>query len=196
MAQAPVLERNPLREGLVLARTPDPCAMVIFGATGDLTARKLMPALYNLALNHYLPQGFTVVGTAHTPMSDADFRVQMRDAVGKYSRTQPIDVEVWRSFAEGLHYVGMSFDDPKGYAQIGAVLEDVDRTRGTGGNRVFYLATLPDLFPTVIRNLGAAGLAHTAEGWTRVIIEKPFGHDLASAQSPVSYTHLTLPTKA
>jgi glucose-6-phosphate 1-dehydrogenase len=189
MAQAPVLERNPLREGLVLTRTPDPCVMVIFGATGDLTARKLMPALYNLALNHYLPQGFTVVGSANSPLSDDDFRAHMRDAVGKYSRTQPIDPEVWRSFAEGLHYVAMSFDDPDGYARLTQVLQEVDRTRGTGGNRVFYLATLPDLFPTVVHSIGSAGLARTTEGWTRLIIEKPFGHDLASAQQLNATVH-------
>jgi glucose-6-phosphate 1-dehydrogenase len=189
MGRAPVLERNPLREGLVLARTPDPSAMVIFGATGDLTARKLMPALYNLALNHYLPQGFTVVGAANTSLSDADFQAHMRDAVAKYSRTQPIDAEVWRSFSEGLHYVSMSFDDPSGYARIASVLQEVDRTRGTGGNRVFYLATLPDLFSTVVHALGAAGLVRTADGWARVIIEKPFGHDLASARALNAAVH-------
>ncbi|HLB77107.1 MAG TPA: glucose-6-phosphate dehydrogenase, partial [Candidatus Dormibacteraeota bacterium] len=188
MAQAPVLERNPLRDGLVLARTPDPCAMVIFGATGDLTHRKLMPALYNLALNHYLPQGFTVVGAAHSALSDDEFRSQMRDAVGKYSRTQPIDSEVWRSFSEGLHYVSMAFEDPSGYARISSVLQDVDRTRGTGGNRAFYMATLPGVFTTVVRSLGTAGLAQTA-GWTRVVIEKPFGHDLASARALNTAVH-------
>jgi glucose-6-phosphate 1-dehydrogenase len=189
MTQAPVLQRNPLREGLVLPRTPDPCAMVIFGATGDLTARKLMPALYNLALNHYLPQGFTVVGAANSPLSDLDFRAHMRDAVGKYSRTQPIDPEVWRSFAEGLHYVTMSFDDPDGYARLTSVLQEIDRRRGTGGNRVFYLATLPDLFPMVVHGIGSAGLARAGEGWTRVIIEKPFGHDLTSAQELNATVH-------
>jgi len=188
MAQAPVLERNPLRDGLVLARTPDPCAMVIFGATGDLTHRKLMPALYNLALNHYLPQGFTVVGAAHSALSDDEFRSQMRDAVGKYSRTQPIDSEVWRSFSEGLHYVSMAFEDPSGYARISSVLQDVDRTRGTAGNRAFYMATLPGVFTTVVRSLGTAGLAQTA-GWTRVVIEKPFGHDLASARALNTAVH-------
>ncbi|HYM50224.1 MAG TPA: glucose-6-phosphate dehydrogenase [Candidatus Limnocylindrales bacterium] len=191
MAQAPTtptLEQNPLREWLILPRSPDPSAMVIFGASGDLTARKLMPALYNLALNRYLPSGFTVVGAAVTPWSDEDFRKNMLDAVTKYSRTQPVDHQVWSSFAEGLFYLPMSFDDGEAYARLGACLEKIDRERGTGGNRVFYLATLPDFFPVIIKQIGAAKLhlesqrGTTAGAWSRVIVEKPFGHDLPSAR--------------
>src|SRR3989475_11959778 len=122
MAQAVTtpLSQNVLRDGLILPRTPDPAAMVIFGASGDLTARKLMPALYNLALNRYLPSGFSVVGAALTPWSDADFRRTMLDAVRMFSRTQPVDQEVWNSFAEGLFYVAMTFDDASGYARLKA----------------------------------------------------------------------------
>src|ERR1700737_1876873 len=139
MAQATTtLTQNVLRDGLILPRTPDPAAMVIFGASGDLTARKLMPALYNLALNRYLPAGFSVVGVALTPWSEQEFKAQMAEAVTKYSRTQPVDQSVWQSFAEGLHYVAMTFDDLDGYGRLAATLERLDRERGTGGNRVFY----------------------------------------------------------
>jgi glucose-6-phosphate 1-dehydrogenase len=183
VAEAPSLTRNILREGLILARAPDPAVMVIFGASGDLAARKLMPALYNLALNRYLPSGFSVVGVANTPWSDQEFRTQMMDAVHKYSRTQPVDRSVWQSFAEGLHYIPMMFDDKDGYQRLSGRLDQLDRERGTSGNRVFYFATLPDFFPVIVEQLGASGIAHAGEGWKRVIIEKPFGHDLKSAQA-------------
>ncbi len=183
MAQAPVLTQNVLREGLIMARTPDPAVMVIFGASGDLTARKLMPALYNLALNRYLPTGFSVVGVANTAWSDEEFRNQMMSAVQKNSRTQPLDQSVWRSFAEGLHYIPMSFDDPEGYQRLADRLERLDKERGTSGNRVFYCATLPEFFPVIVGRLGTSGIARRGDGWKRVIVEKPFGHDLTSAQA-------------
>jgi glucose-6-phosphate 1-dehydrogenase len=185
MAQAvsaPTLDRNVLREGLILPRTPEPAAMVIFGASGDLTARKLMPALYNLALNRYLPSGASVIGAAHSPWSDQEFRVHMSDAVNKYSRTQPIDHSVWQSFAEGLFYVPMAFEDANGYKKLADLLERVDRERGTNGNRVFYFATLPEFFPVLIQRLGESGIAREGSGWKRVVVEKPFGRDLKSAQ--------------
>ena len=181
MAQA-TLTRNVLREGLILPRTPDPAVMVIFGASGDLTARKLMPALYNLTLNRYLPSGFTVVGIANTPWSDQEFRKHMEDAVRKNSRSQPVDHSVWQSFAEGLCYVPMMFDDNAGYQRLATVLDRIDSERGTGGNRVFYFATLPQFFPVIVERLGGSGIAHAGEGWKRVVVEKPFGHDLKSAQ--------------
>ncbi len=180
--QPATLEHNPLREWLVLPRTPEPSVMVIFGASGDLTARKLMPALYNLALNRYLPAGFSVIGVALTPWSEQEFKTQMAEAVTKYSRTQPVDRSVWQSFAEGLRYVAMTFDDLDGYGRLAAMLQSLDRERGTGGNRVFYFATLPQFFPVIVDRLGASGVARAGEGWKRVIVEKPFGHDLKSAQ--------------
>jgi glucose-6-phosphate 1-dehydrogenase len=183
MAQAPPITQNVLREGLALARTPDPNVMVIFGASGDLTARKLIPALYNLALNRYLPAGFSVVGCANSPWSDEEFRQHMRAAVEKNSRTQPIDDAVWESFAEGLHYVPMAFEDKGAYDRLGAQLERLDRERGTAGNRVFYMATLSQFFAVIGDNLGAAGLVKKPQGWERVVVEKPFGRDLASAQA-------------
>jgi len=181
-AAAPTLTQNILREGLILPRTPDPAVMVIFGASGDLTARKLMPALYNLALNRYLPSGFSVIGVADTPLSEDDFRAHMTDAVQKFSRTQPVDRAVWQSVAEGISYVRMSFDDPDAYGRLAAELERMDRARGTNGNRVFYFATAPQFFPVIVERLGASGIARAGGGWKRVVIEKPFGHDLKTAK--------------
>jgi glucose-6-phosphate 1-dehydrogenase len=183
MVQAPPMAQNVLREGLALARTPDPCVMVIFGASGDLTARKLIPALYNLALNRYLPTGFSVVGAANTPWSDEEFRNNMKIAVQKNSRTQPIDEAVWDSFAEGLHYVPMAFDDKDAYTRLAAQLQKLDEQRGTAGNRVFYMATLSQFFSVIADRLGAAGLVKKPQGWERVVVEKPFGRDLTSAQA-------------
>jgi glucose-6-phosphate 1-dehydrogenase len=183
------LEHNVLREGLILPRTPDPAVMVIFGASGDLTHKKLMPALYNLTLNRYLPTGFSVVGVARTPWSDQEFRNQMLEAVQKNSRTQPVDQSVWHTFAQGLCYIPMAFDDNDGYQRLAAALERIDRERGTNGNRVFYFATLPELCPVLTKHLGSAGLANTGGGWKRVVVEKPFGHDLASAKELNSTIH-------
>src|SRR5229473_4710156 len=184
MAQATTaLTQNVLRDGLILPRTPDPAAMVIFGASGDLTARKLMPALYNLALNRYLPSGFSAIGVADTAISEDEFRSRVADAVQKFSRTQPVDRAVWQSLAEGISYVRMPFDDEEGYGRLAAELERLDRERGTAGNRVFYLATAPQFFSVIIDRLGASGIAKAGEGWKRVVIEKPFGNDLKSAQA-------------
>jgi glucose-6-phosphate 1-dehydrogenase len=184
MAQAvTALTQNVLREGLILPRTPDPAVMVIFGASGDLTARKLMPALYNLALNRYLPSGFSVVGVADTPISEDEFRSRVAEAVNKFSRSQPVDRAVWQSLAEGLTYLRMPFDDQEGYGRLSALLQQLDRERGTSGNRVFYLATLPQFFPVIVERLGSSGIARAGDGWKRVVVEKPFGHDLESAKA-------------
>src|SRR6202171_4320395 len=184
MAQATTtLTQNVLREGLILPRTPDPAAMVIFGASGDLTARKLMPALYNLALNRYLPSGFSVIGVADTAITEDEFRARVEQAVQKFSRSQPIDRAVWQSLAEGISYVRMPFDDQEGYGRLAAELERLDRERGTAGNRVFYLATAPQFFSVIIDRLGSSGIAKAGEGRKRVVIEKPFGNDLKSAQA-------------
>src|SRR6202158_1852314 len=185
MAQATPapLTQNVLRDGLVLSRTPAPAAMVIFGASGDLTARKLMPALYNLALNRYLPSGFSVIGVADTAISEDEFRSRVADAEQKFCRTHPADRAVWQSLAEAISFVRMPFDDDgDGYRRLAAELDRVDRERWTNGNRVFYLATAPQFFSVIIDRLGASGIATAGEGWKRVVIEKPFGHDLKSAQ--------------
>jgi glucose-6-phosphate 1-dehydrogenase len=177
---------NPLREGMRLERSPEPCVMVIFGATGDLTHRKLLPALYNLALEGFLPPGFSVVGFARRPKTDEQFREEMRAAINQFSRRRAVDESVWESFARGLFYCSSTFDDPEGYYRLRDLLARVDQERNTGGNRVYYLATPPDFYPEIIRHLGEASLGRYADvgerGWNRLIIEKPFGRDLASAQ--------------
>ncbi len=176
---------NPLREGLRLAPRPEPCVMVIFGASGDLTRRMLAPALYNLACQRLLPVSFSVVGVARRPLGDEQFRQMLREGVDRHSRSGPPDPAVWGSFAEGIRYVAIDSRDPRGYGRLADVLARLDETRGTGGNRVFYLATPPSLFAGIVEQLGAAGLGRSpagSGGWTRIIVEKPFGHDLESAR--------------
>src|SRR5437660_9702595 len=173
---------NPLREGLRIKQTTEPSAMVIFGATGDLTHRKLLPALYNLALEHPLPAGFSVVGFARRPYTDEDFRQQALESINSYSRQKPVNPQVWENFAAGIRYLQSAFHDPAGYERLNNLLNELDQERGTSGNRIFYLSTPPSQYPEIIQRLGAAGLNKSRKGWTRIIIEKPFGRDLASAR--------------
>ncbi len=177
---------NPLREGMRLARTPHPCTMVIFGASGDLTQRKLLPALYNLALEQWLPAGFSVVGFSRRDDTDDVFRSYMHDAVNTFSRRRPIQPTVWDSFAQGLTYIPAEFTDAAAYTKLAAHLDQIDKERGAEGNRIFYLATPPSFYPEIIRQIGQAGLnkgGAEGKGWARIIVEKPFGHDLDSAQA-------------
>jgi glucose-6-phosphate 1-dehydrogenase len=183
MPQRSVVEApNPLREGLRIKPSLEPCVMVIFGATGDLTHRKLLPALYNLALEQPLPAGFSVVGFARRPYSDEEFRQQALESINAYSRQKPVNPQVWESFASGIFYLQSSFNDPAGYERLNNKLNELDHERGTSGNRIFYLSTPPSHYPEIIQRLGAAGLNRNRKGWTRIIIEKPFGRDLASAR--------------
>ncbi len=180
-----VTTENPLRKGMRQQRTPEPATMVIMGATGDLTHRKLMPSLYNLAVNHLLPHGFTVVGFSRSEKAHEDFRADMRQAVDQYSRLAPVDPKVWDSFAEGLFFEQADFADLSSYQQLGKLLQKIDEERGTHGNRVFYLATPPTVFGQIADMLGKAGLVTpnaSGEHWTRIVIEKPFGRDLQSAE--------------
>jgi glucose-6-phosphate 1-dehydrogenase len=156
--------------------------MVIFGATGDLTHRKLLPALYNLALEHPLPAGFSVVGFARRPYNDEVFREQALESINAYSRQKPVNPQVWESFASGIFYLQSDFHEPAGYEKLANLLNKLDQERGTSGNRIFYLSTPPSQYPEIIQQLGASGLNRNRKGWTRIIIEKPFGHDLASAR--------------
>ena len=183
MTQAPT-QANPLREGLRLERTPPPCALVIFGASGDLTKRKLVPALYALFSGGMLPTGFTVVGAARTGMSDEQFRASMREGVDRYGRIELHD-DVWAAFAEGLRFAQVDFDADGGFEHLKQVLAEVDRERGTAGNRVYYLSIPPSGIGTVARRLGEEGLSRPPDsdgGFVRLIVEKPFGRDLASAR--------------
>jgi glucose-6-phosphate 1-dehydrogenase len=164
-----------------MQRTPSPCTVVIFGATGDLTHRKLVPALYNLQRERLLPPGFSVVGFARRDWSDDFFRQSLRESTAKHSRTG-VDDGLWSTFAEGVSFVRAPFDDPAGYQALADRLRELDERRGIGGNRLFYLSTPPESYAEIIHQLGAAGL-NRSDGWTRIIIEKPFGHDLESARA-------------
>jgi len=172
-----IAQENPLLEGLELRRAPDPCTLVIFGASGDLTKRKLFPALYSLAYRNLLPQNFAIVGVARTEESDDDFRDRMKESVQKFAR-DPFDDRVWDFLAGGMRYVAMDFTDEEAENKLGETLTELDDERGTRGNRVYYLAIPPAVFETVVKGIGKR---RKTQGWVRLIIEKPFGHDLASA---------------
>ncbi|HWH13463.1 MAG TPA: glucose-6-phosphate dehydrogenase [Miltoncostaeaceae bacterium] len=175
---------SPWDLGARLSRTPAPAAVVIFGASGDLTHRKLMPALYNLALQQLLPPEMAIVGVARTAWTDDEFRDEMRRAVDAHSRSGRTDGDVWHGFARRLRYVPASFDDPQAYARLDALLRELDVEMGTRGNRLFYLATAPEFFPLIGERLGAVGLSGQGEGnFSRLVVEKPFGEDLASARA-------------
>ncbi len=176
---------NPLSEGVGSSKVTDPCIVVIFGATGDLTARKLVPALYNLAREGQLPDHFACVGFARRTKSHDDFRTELHDAIGKFSRVKPIDENLWKTFGEQVFYHQSNFDDLKGYQDLAKLLDDLDKKFGTRGNRVFYLSTQPSFFKNIIENLNKSGLIYdpqkVKDKWSRVIIEKPFGRNYDSA---------------
>ncbi len=175
---------NPLLVGERVRATPPPTAMVVFGGSGDLAHRKIVPALYNLELHRLLPQNFAMVGSSRTGLTDEEYRADMRKAVEEFSRTQPVQKQVWESFASRLHYIAGSGGDPDTYARIGDLLDRFDDEHGTDGNRLFYLSLIPRLFPDAIRGIGKSGIGGRGwdRGWSRVVVEKPFGHDLASAR--------------
>ncbi|HEY2614343.1 MAG TPA: glucose-6-phosphate dehydrogenase [Chthoniobacterales bacterium] len=176
------LPANPLREGLATRAVPQACSIVIFGATGDLTMRKLIPALYNIAADGELPPAVTVIGFARRQKTDEEFRKEQEEATRKFSR-QTVRDEIWNAFAQSLFYHPSEFHDAAGYKSLAERLDKIDRERGTGGNRLFYLAVAPDQFEPILKNLKEARLNKAAEGsWARVIVEKPFGTDLASAR--------------
>ncbi len=174
---------NPLREGLRLERVPDPAVVVLFGATGDLAHRKVVPALYQLWRTNLLPHEFVLLGVARRPYDDETFRSELRGAAEKYSRVLPIDEAAWRTFSERISYQQLDFEDPGGFDALAHRVDDLDKERGTRGNRIYYLATHPSAFSVIVAQLGRVGLDHEVQGggWRRVVIEKPFGHDLESA---------------
>jgi glucose-6-phosphate 1-dehydrogenase len=176
--------RNPLRDkrDKRMPRIAGPCSVVIFGVTGDLSRKKLMPAIYDLANRGLLPPTFALVGFARRDWADEDFSNVVRDAVKQHART-PFRQEVWDRLSEGIRFVQGTFDDEKAFEQLAECLNKLDAERGTGGNHAFYLSIPPKAFPQVLEQLSRTGLANTADGhWSRVVIEKPFGHDLSSAE--------------
>jgi glucose-6-phosphate 1-dehydrogenase len=183
MESATVLE-NPLRAGIRLERTAEPCTVVIFGASGDLTKRKLVPALYRLVQERLLPAEFAIVGLARTEMNTEEFRARMKEAIEEFSEDHKVDEEVWNSFAQGLYYMTSDIENADDYSKLIELLERVDRERSTHGNRLFYLSVAPRFFAEAVKQLGEKGLTKPKDGaWVRVIIEKPFGTDLESART-------------
>jgi glucose-6-phosphate 1-dehydrogenase len=179
MTEVPVAE-NPLLEGLGPRRTPEPCVLVIFGASGDLTHRKIFPALYALAMRKLLPTNFAIVGAARTDWTDDEFRDQMEHAVREFGRDD-FDQDVWDQLAQATRYISLDFADETRDNNLSELLDELDEERGTRGNRVYYLALPPQAMPMVTGELGDR-LGLKTGGWTRLIVEKPFGHDLSSAR--------------
>jgi len=183
---------HPFSQGLRTERVGEPCAMVIFGASGDLSHRKLLPALYNLSLSGVLPANFAVVGFAKDEFSQESYRTEMKKAVAEHSRRKPLDEEVWGDFAAGLDYVSGSFEDLASFQKLKAALERADQERGTRGNRLFYCAVPPSVMPLILKQLSAAGLVQNrgkGKPWSRIILEKPFGHDTESARELNACVH-------
>ena len=160
---------------------PDGCVLVIFGASGDLTRRKLLPAIYNLAESGLLPESFAILGVARPAIDEAAYRKQIRGQV-RQAEGEPLEPEKWKRIEERLHYVSGEFDDPALYKRVGAALEEIRTRCHTPPNCLFYFATPPDLFGVVARHLDESGLTREDAGWRRVIVEKPFGYDLESAR--------------
>jgi glucose-6-phosphate 1-dehydrogenase len=175
-------DANPLRAGTRLERVPDPTIVVVFGATGDLSHRKIFPAFYNLRRAGLLPLETSIVGYSRRPYTDREFGAEMREAVGEHSRN-PVERALWDDFAETIHYQQGDFTSAADYARLAERLDQIDAAAGCRGNRLFYLATPPSAYEDIVSNLGAAGLADREGSWSRIVIEKPFGHDLESGHA-------------
>ena len=173
-------DENPLVEGL--ERLPvHPTSLTIFGATGDLAHRKLLPALYNLAHEGALPERFELVGVARRDKPDEDFQAAARESIQRFSRRKP-DPDVLDGLVANMRYVPGAFDDDHAYSEVARVLDEFDDQAGQKLSRVFYLSTAPEFFPVIAGKLGEAGLNRAEQAETRIVIEKPFGYDLASAR--------------
>ncbi|HEY1918280.1 MAG TPA: glucose-6-phosphate dehydrogenase [Streptosporangiaceae bacterium] len=180
---------NPLRDprDRRIPRVAGPCVLVLFGVTGDLASKKLLPAIYDLANRGLLPPGFSLVGFARRDWEHEDFAQVTHDAVKAHART-PFREEVWRQLSEGVRFVPGEFADDAAFDQLAETVAQLDAERGTGGNYAFYLSVPPKAFPQVVQQLKRSGLSTPPEReghatpWRRVVIEKPFGHDLASAK--------------
>jgi glucose-6-phosphate 1-dehydrogenase len=175
---------NVLREGLRLERVPDPAILVLFGATGDLAHRKVVPAMYHLWRSNLLPHEFVLLAIGRREYDDDAFRTEIHASLEQYSRVLPLDEAAWRSFAERIRYHQLDFADATGFDVLSTRLDQFDEDVGTRGNRLFYLATQPSQFADIVAQLGRVGLDHEHHdgGWRRIVIEKPFGHDLDSAK--------------
>src|SRR5215218_1433669 len=181
MADTQILQ-NILRDEQRLPRVPEPGVMVIFGASGDLTSRKLVPALYDLAAQRRLPLEFAVVGISRTEMSHEEFRGRLRKTLEE-QRSGEISDDVWESFSNGIFYMPGDSKETETYDELKELLMRLDSERGTQGNRAFYLSSSPSLFPAIVEHLGEAGLNEGEDGgWSRLVVEKPFGRDLQSAE--------------
>jgi glucose-6-phosphate 1-dehydrogenase len=175
---------NVLRQGLRLEKVPDSSILVLFGATGDLAHRKVIPALYQLWRTNLLPHEFALVAIGRREYDDASFRTEIRASLEQFCRVLPLEEAAWASFSETIHYHRLDFADATGFEGLAGRLDELDDEQGTRGNRLFYLATQPSQFAEIIAQLGRVGLDHERHdgGWRRVVIEKPFGHDLDSAK--------------
>ena len=184
-ARQRILRGNPLRDARDrrLPRVPDPCALVVFGVTGDLARKKLIPAVYDLGNRGLLPPGFVVLGFARRDWSHGDFEELARDAAEHHARTE-FREDVWRRLADSLRFVPGSFDDDDAFDRLNDTLVDLEDSHGICGNAAFYLSIPPPAFPVVLKQLARTGMADNGQrgGWRRVVVEKPFGHDLASSR--------------
>ena len=178
-----VIDTNPFVDSLRFKRRVPDSTVVIFGANGDLTKRKLLPALYSLALDRRLSAGFAIIGNSRTKMSHEAYREKMKASVKEFSEHGEFDEEVWEAFAQGIYYLPGNVKDPAYYGKLGGLLDEIAAARRTGDNVVFYLSTQPSLYAPIAEQLGAAGLAKSKQGgWRRLVVEKPFGHNLESAR--------------
>jgi glucose-6-phosphate 1-dehydrogenase len=172
------------RSGSMYGAAPDSCTVILFGASGDLAKRKVIPAMYDLAQYNSLGECYAIIGFARTPMTDETFRNVVGEAAKTISEVGPIDPEKWNAFASNLYYTEGDYSGPDSYARLVHRLSELDAERKLCGNRLFYLSTPPEVYPDIVEQLGRAGLARpsTPNAWVRIIIEKPFGRDLASAK--------------
>jgi len=172
------------RSGSIYGGTAEPCSIILFGASGDLAKRKVIPAMYDLAQHNSLGERYAIIGFARTPMTDDSFRTAIGEAAKTISEVGPIDPAKWGEFASNLHYSPGEYADQNSYARLAKCVAGIDEQKKLGGNRLIYLSTPPEVYPDIVEQLGRAGLAQpNAPGsWVRIIIEKPFGRDLASAR--------------
>ena len=172
------------RSSSIYGTTADPCTVILFGASGDLAKRKVIPAMFDLAQHNSLGERYSIIGFARTPMTDESFRTTIGEAAKTISEVGPIEPAKWNEFSSNLYYSAGEYGNPDSYTQLAKRLAEIDKEKNLGGNRLFYLSTPPEVYPDIVEQLGRAGLSRPANpnSWVRIIIEKPFGRDLASAR--------------